>query len=593
MSRPVLYYTVALFTGCFSAFGFLNGFFMGAVITASFLFTIFFTIERRFFIIVITFFIIGMMSFFLYFNTTFGKVNCIKVRINNKNYYGTYASFKGKNVLLIGNLKDVNLGQQFVVKGNFTRGVDYGKGIVGYFHVSSYEKCKSDIICKLYELKKYIYIRFRNKLDEDSTAEIMALCFGDTSYLTAKQNTEYRQLGVVHAVSVSGFHMAIIYKLLERFLGIYTAVFVSFVYVVFTGASAATVRSFIMIIIFKISQKLYKNYDALSSLSFTAMIILLIKPYYILDAGFILSCLATLGIVLFYKAIRKAFYKLPQRLNDSLSISFSAQILTVPYAGMAFNTFSTGFIAGNLILLPFYSAVVLAGNLALLSVWITPLFDIMCFILLQIMTAIKGAVYLLMEVTPEISSISLTDCIFMMGAFICYILYIHGFKKVLYIPCILFLCCVMQYYCFFPEIRFQYIEKTMTAVIKYREQSILICDSNSKKIINAVKQKNFITRTVIYDEDGITIRLDDNHIFTLPKEYADTDNKGKVLVFKNGKESFIFTDIKKEFIRNHNLQDNYDIIDLPVKKNGGSFTYNDQEAVTFYIAFNRTFSLKN
>jgi len=48
----------------------------------------------------------------------------------------------------------------------------------------------------------------------------MALCYGDTGYLSKSQKSEFQQLGVVHAVSVSGFHMAVIFKVLESLIGL-------------------------------------------------------------------------------------------------------------------------------------------------------------------------------------------------------------------------------------------------------------------------------------------------------------------------------------------------------------------------------------
>lgn len=56
-----------------------------------------------------------------------------------------------------------------------------------------------------------------------------------------------------------------------------------------------------MIIILKLSKKVFRKYDSLSSISLAAIIILLNKPYYILDIGFMLSFLSTLGILLYNK----------------------------------------------------------------------------------------------------------------------------------------------------------------------------------------------------------------------------------------------------------------------------------------------------
>ena len=99
--------------------------------------------------------------------------------------------------------------------------------------------------------------------------------------------------------------MSIVYKALEIIIGYKIALLFSFAYMIFTGGQASTIRAFIMIFILKISSKVYKKYDSLSSISLAAIILLLFRPFYILDIGFMLSFLCVLGIILYNKKIKK------------------------------------------------------------------------------------------------------------------------------------------------------------------------------------------------------------------------------------------------------------------------------------------------
>ncbi len=159
---------------------------------------------------------------------------------------------------------------------------------------------------------------------------VMSLCFGETKYISNSDKDILKKLGVIHVVSVSGFHMAIIYKLLERVLGLTLAIPVSFLYVILTGMKSSAIRAFIMIIILKLSKKVFRKYDSLSSISLAAIIILLNKPYYMLDIGFMLSFYLP-SILLYNKKISRTLYKLPQRINSCLSLTLSSQIYTFPY----------------------------------------------------------------------------------------------------------------------------------------------------------------------------------------------------------------------------------------------------------------------
>ena len=174
----------------------------------------------------------------------------------------------------MGKTNDFKEGEKLKVYGKFESNKDYSRGIIGKYNVEKYTICKNDFIYYLYDIKRNIYVQFKESLGEEKSALIMALCYGDTGYLSKSQKSEFQKLGVVHAVSVSGFHMAIIYKVLENLIGLKLSILICFIYILFTGIQASTIRAFIMIFIFQFSKVVFKNYDSLSSLSFAALILL-------------------------------------------------------------------------------------------------------------------------------------------------------------------------------------------------------------------------------------------------------------------------------------------------------------------------------
>ena len=136
--------------------------------------------------------------------------------------------------------------------------------------------------------------------------------------------------GISHAIAVSGLHMAIVYGILKKLFGSKLSLVIALAYVLFTGASPSTVRAYIMILIMNFALVVKRNYNPIAAISLAGIILLIVRPYDLFSLGFVLSFLATLGIILFNKKLNKKLYKLPKKIREVVSVSISAQILTFP-----------------------------------------------------------------------------------------------------------------------------------------------------------------------------------------------------------------------------------------------------------------------
>lgn len=561
MNRPIVFYAFAIFIGCLSTVLVINNIFLGAAITASFLAVIFFTLPKRYSFITVLYFLVGILSFLLYF-----KINVVKdtalIRVIEKNQNYCVAGYNSRKIYLNGDLSRIDEGMKVYIKGTFTKKPIYEKGIVGSFNVVEYKPAKADFIYKMFNVKKTIYDKFKKKLGEEKAALVMSICYGEVRYLTQDQKNDFQKLGVIHAVSVSGFHLALIYKILEKILGLEAAIAVSLLYVVFTGGQAATVRSFIMIFVLKISKKLYRNYDNLSSICISAMVLLLVKPYYALDLGFNLSYLACIGIILYYKRILRTLYRLPKTLNESLSMTFSAQIFSTPFAAFYFRNISLGFILGNLFLAPLYSLLVILGNLSLLLLKIDPLFNIINTLIYYSSVAINGVTYFLTKISPPILSIDYIMTLSLLSLYVCYVFVKHGFVKLKYFPILLIFIVFIKGYCFFPAIKFVNIGGSESVLVMYKYSSLLI--GNEKNIINT---KNFIDADKYINFKGkrVFLRLGKNYNVQLIKNDGEGKKAENVSVEIAGynKRTIITRDTNQ--FEDINLY-KYDIIKLPKKR---------------------------
>ncbi|APF26370.1 hypothetical protein NPD7_103 [Clostridium sporogenes] len=595
MERPLSYYAISVFLGCISTLLLFNNILLGAVFTASFLIIIFINEDSKNFIIILLFFILAIFSFYSYF--TIDVPDNIKVRIVKKEKYYCFGEYKGRNIFIIGKTKDLKEGLKTTIEGEFTKYIRYSGGSVGSFKVKKVKGKEEDIIYNIYNFKSIAYNKFKEHLGENKTAMVMSLCFGETKYISNTDKDILKKLGVIHAVSVSGFHMVIIYKLLEKVLGLTLAIPVSFLYVILTGMKASAIRAFIMIIILKLSKKFFRKYDSLSSISLAAIIILLNKPHYILDIGFMLSFLSTLGILLYNKKISRIVYKLPQRINSCVSLTLSSQIYTFPFMCFTIKSFGLGFIIGNLILVPLYAPIVLLGNLAMILIKIPFLFKIINKIIYIFLMMVEGAHYLLSNMTPDCIYIGEFEGICFVVIYMSYVLYKHGYKNVKYMPlsCIMFL--ILFNYTFFPSIDFYREKDYNITVVRYKFDTIMLCDyeSNASKNIFKIKHEVKPDKVVTNIKNNTKINLDENlKIYILscekePNSYNERsiENKGKYsnvnILLKNKNKNIIFTE---KPIRLKSPKNNYVIINLKEKN------YTDILNKRYIVVFNKILCLK-
>lgn len=226
---------------------------------------------------------------------------------------------------------------------------------------------------------------------------LQGVIFGSGGLIDNQTRNDFAMTGVVHILSVSGYHVALLVAIclffinifrINRKAGIAFTVVVTLAYTVMSGASPPAVRSLIMGWALLAAQYFKRDYDWVNSLSLAALVILLIDPFCLASAGFQLSFAATWGVLYLTPQINKlgAFFfssagnnevvlpKIPLHLmkkrgvwrliSSSAGITVSAQIAVFPIAAFYFNYFSIIAVPANLIIVPLTTLVMLLGGLA-------------------------------------------------------------------------------------------------------------------------------------------------------------------------------------------------------------------------------------
>ncbi len=157
-----------------------------------------------------------------------------------------------------------------------------------------------------------------------------------------------RDTGTAHVVVASGTNVTMLASFLIGILTQYFkrryAVFMSIagiiVYVILSGFDAPIVRAAIMGIIVMFGQLTGRVTISWSILLYTTIIMLLVKPVWITDLGFILSFTATTSLMLFQKKIDSYLSRIPSLFREGLTTSLAAQVGVAPIIYATFGQFN-------------------------------------------------------------------------------------------------------------------------------------------------------------------------------------------------------------------------------------------------------------
>jgi competence protein ComEC len=215
-------------------------------------------------------------------------------------------------------------------------------------------------------------------------AEVLkAMLTGDTSGITDSIQDSFNSLGISHLIAISGLNMAIImiigYTAIFSLLRIIPpvalrldapllaqvgAVMAVVIYTLFVGPNIPTLRAAIMACCVILSFFLNRKPHVLESLAIAGIIILILWPYSLYSASFLLTFAAVLGII---GTIQRGA-ALPQ-WAQLITIPVIVAVFTMPIIIYLFGFISWTGILVNIIIVPFFSLAIMPLGIAGLLVF--------------------------------------------------------------------------------------------------------------------------------------------------------------------------------------------------------------------------------
>lgn len=237
-----------------------------------------------------------------------------------------------------------------------------------------------------------------NTLGEgESAALVTAMLTADTADLPAGLRTALSGAGISHLLAVSGLHLSILLavcgKLGDLLLwsrkkkALYSGL-CCLIMIILAGFSASVLRAALMAGLALGAPLRGRRGDGLTGLGFAAAILLLCNPAAVWELSFLLSCGATLGILLLARPLSRLWpaarrSRWGSLLWESACVSLAAQLGTLPIAALSFGYLPAYSLLSNLLVLPLVYGVMVFAFLTLpcllLGVGVYPFTVARCF----------------------------------------------------------------------------------------------------------------------------------------------------------------------------------------------------------------------
>ncbi|HEY4503515.1 MAG TPA: ComEC/Rec2 family competence protein [Candidatus Paceibacterota bacterium] len=215
----------------------------------------------------------------------------------------------------------------------------------------------------LFSLKERFLDNLDKVLGEPYSALAGGLLVGEKASLGKELLDDFRRVGLIHIVVLSGYNITIIAVSIRRFLSflprtasIFLGVLGIILFGILVGGGATVIRSCIMALIALFAEFLRKDYGVFRALIISALLMLAHNPMILFyDPSFQLSFLAVLGLVCLSSAIEKKLEFVTEKfgMRSIISSTLATQVFVSPLIIYMMGQISIIGILANILILPF------------------------------------------------------------------------------------------------------------------------------------------------------------------------------------------------------------------------------------------------
>jgi len=223
----------------------------------------------------------------------------------------------------------------------------------------------------LFDIKNAFLKKISTVLPSPQSELLGGLLLGVKQSLGKSLETDFRRVGLIHVVVLSGYNITIIIvavfamlSRLPRFIKYGAGVLFIILFALMVGLGSTVVRASIMSVIAISAKVLGRDYNVNRALFLAGYVMVLWNPMILFhDPSFQLSFLATLGLINLSGRISEWLSWLPERagFREIVSSTISTQIAVLPLILKMTGEISVIALPVNLIVLPLIPATMLVG----------------------------------------------------------------------------------------------------------------------------------------------------------------------------------------------------------------------------------------
>jgi len=324
------------------------------------------------------YFFLICLIFFRYFSEIPKYKNGQRIRIRAK-VLQEPSRFSNSQKFLLENLKiylpkypEVNYGDRVVVEG-----IVDGDKLSDVVLIDFKENTNF-----LYKFRRKLLTFYKESLPEPHFSLVSGIVLGYKSNVSENFQSILRKTGTMHVVVASGMNVTFVAGFLFSFLLLFLPrkkaipfVFAGiWLYGIISGLEAPIVRSCLMATITLGAQGTGRLNSAFSALILSALVMLVINPFWVKDLGFILSFVATASLIIFGKKVESFLKWFPKVLRQDFATTLAAQIGVIPILFVTFGEFNLLSPIINLFVLWTIPFIMIIGSVAGLVGFILPFF---------------------------------------------------------------------------------------------------------------------------------------------------------------------------------------------------------------------------
>ncbi len=349
----------------------------------------------------------------------------VVMKVSDVEHSGVSYQVQGDVLLVLSTDADyIGYGDRIVLKGELNRPrparnpgeFDYGKyllrrGIFGAVYINDDDQILdisegegSFILSKIvYPLKRHIRESIERNLLGDPRALMKSLILGERGELSDKIKEAFIASGTGHILAISGLHVGIIAGFFLTIFSFFLprrwasaiVILILCLYVLILDFRPSVLRASIMFSLIILAFALERNSESVNSLGVSALIILMVWPQSLFDAGFQLSFLSLLFILLFYGMMLNlrpeatSSHRWIEWIIGIFIVSIAAYLGTAPIVASNFNRVSLIFPIANLVIVPTAIGVIASGLVSVIfGPWlhlIATIFNAVGWLILKVM----------------------------------------------------------------------------------------------------------------------------------------------------------------------------------------------------------------